>query len=107
METTIYPDIFDRRNKITDWVSLYKYIEMMKRGNYEHRTAVYKIEGEKLMLVTGKRNYHDMTSTGRKIFIYYILDDGNYHVVENGKTRYIHCENGTISMVTRSDIYGD
>lgn len=96
LETTIYPDIYDRKSQIGSRAPLHKFIEMMRKGNPMYRTAIYKIEHGTECLVAGNKNYHELTSSGRKIYIYYALEDGIYRIVENGKIKFIQCRDGKI-----------
>jgi len=75
-------------------VPLHQYIRAMREGDPRSRSSIHKIERGRQTLIKGVRNYHHVTSSGRRIKIYYALVDGIYRVCEMGKVWHIKCENG-------------
>jgi hypothetical protein len=79
------------------------YIRAMREGNPQSRSSIHQVENGKSKLVKGVRNYHHVTSSGRRIKIYYALKDGIYRVCEMGKIWFIKCENGSVEEINEQE----
>lgn len=82
---------------------LHMYIRAMRDGNPRSRSSIHKLDNGSKTLVSGIRNYHHVTSSGRRIKIYYALEDGIYRVCELGKIWYIKCNCGEVQEIDEQE----